>query len=381
MDSEELKHWRDMPCILEVDLEYPEELYNLHNDYPLAPENIKLKGSTISKLIPNLYNKQNYILHYTNLKLYESLGIKIGTIHRGISFKESEWLKTYIDLNTSLRTKATNEFEKDFFKLMNNSVFGKTMENIENRVDVRLNTDKEKAMKLAAKPNYDSRTIFDENLIAMHMKRTKLVYNKPIYLGMCILDFSKTLMYDFHYNYIKPTYGDAAKLLFTDTDSLCYEIQTEDFYSDISADVESRFDTSDYPTEFSAKGFPVGKNKKVIGMFKDEVMGKQIEEFVGLRAKLYSFKMYEGKETKICKGIKKAVTKRNYKSITHEDYKDCLLTRREQLRSMNVIRSRLHEVYTEEVNKIALSDEDDKRIIQNDGISTLAHGYYKNFKV
>jgi len=236
-------------------------------------------------------------------------------------------------------------------------------------------------MKLAAKLNYDSRTIFDENLIAMQLKRTKLVYNKPIYLGMCILDFSKTLMYDFHYNYIKPTYGDAAKLLFTDTDSLCYEIQTEDFYSDISADVESRFDTSEYPTEFIAKGFPVGKDKKVIGMFKDEVMGKQIEEFVGLRAKLYSFKMYEGKETKICKGIKKAVTKRNYKSITHEDYKDCLLTRREQLRSMNVIRSRLHEVYTEEVNKIALSDEDDKRIIQNDGISTLAHGYYKNFKV
>jgi len=157
-------------------------------------------------------------------------------------------------------------------------------------------------------------------------------------------------MYDFHYNYIKPKYGGGAKLLFTDTDSLCYEIQTEDFYSDISADVESRFDTSDYPTEFSAKGFPVGKNKKVIGMFKDEVMGKQIEEFVGLRAKLYSFKMYEGKETKKCKGIKKAVIS---KSITHEDYKDCLLTRREQLRSMNVIRSRLHEVYTEEVNKIA----------------------------
>jgi len=201
---------------------------------------------------------------------------------------------------------------------MNNSVFGKTMENIENRVDVRLMTYKEKAMKLAAKPNYDSRTIFDENLIAMHMKRTKLVYNKPIYLGMCILDLSKTLVYDFHYNYIKPKYGDAAKLLFTDTDSLCYEIQTEDFYSDISADVESRFDTSEYPTEFIAKGFPVGKNKKVIGMFKDEVMGKQIEEFVGLRAKLYSFKMYEGKVTKRCKGIKKAVIS---KSITHEDYK------------------------------------------------------------
>jgi len=375
MNNEELENWRDIPCILEVDLEYPKELHNLHNDYPLAPENIKLEGSTVSKLIPNLNNKQCYILHYTNLKLYESLGLKIGTIHRGIRFEESEWLKEYIDLNTSLRTKATNDFEKDFFKLMNNSVFGKTMENIENRVDVRLVTDPKKAIALAAKPNYDSRTIFDENLIAIHMKRTKLVYNKPIYLGMCILDLSKTLMYDFHYNYIKAKYDDRAKLLFTDTDSLCYEIQTEDFYVDISTDVESRFDTSDYPVDFIAEGFPVGKNKKVIGMFKDEVGGKQIEEFVGLRAKLYSYKMFEGEETKKCKGVKKAVIQ---KSITHEDYKDCLFTRCEQLRRMNVIRSHLHEVYTEEINKIALSANDDKRVIQDDGISTLAHGHYKS---
>ena len=373
MDNEELENWRDIPCILEVDLKYPEELHDIHNDYPLAPESIKLKGSTVSKLIPNLNDKQNYILHYTNLKLYESMGLKIGKINRGIRFEESEWLKEYIDLNTSLRTKAANDFEKDFFKLMNNSVFGKTMENIENRVDVRLVTDEKKATSLAAKPNYDSRTIFDENLIAIHMKRTKLLYNKPIYLGMCILDISKTHMYDFHYNYIKAKYDEAAKLLFTDTDSLCYEIKTEDFYSDISADVESKFDTSEYPAEFGAIGFPVGKNKKVIGMFKDEAAGKQIEEFVGLRAKLYSYRLYEGEETKKCKGVKKAVIK---KSITHEDYKDCLFTRREQLRSMNVIRSRLHEVYTEEINKIALSADDDKRVIQEDGISTLAYGHY-----
>jgi len=379
MNNKELENWRDIPCILEVDLEYPKELYDLHNDYPVAPENLKLEGLMVSKLIPNVNSKQKYILHYTNLKLYESLGLKLGTIHRGIRFEESEWLKKYIDLNTSLRTKATNDFEKDFFKLMNNSVFGKTMENIENRVDIKLVTDEKKAITLAAKPNYNSRTIFDENLIAMHMKRTKLVYNKPIYLGMCILDLSKTLMYDFHYNYIKAKYGDRAKLLFTDTDSLCYEIETEDFYADIAADVESRFDTSEYPTDHPAVaggGFLVGKNKKVIGVFKDEAAGKQIEEFVGLRAKLYSYKMFEGNETKKCKGIKKAVIK---KSITHEDYKDCLFTRRKQLRSMNVIRSRLHNVYSEEVNKIALSANDDKRIIQDDGISTLAYGHYKSY--
>jgi len=160
------------------------------------------------------------------------------------------------------------------------------MENIENRVDVRLVSDVKEALKLAAKPNYDSRTIFDENLIAVHMKKTKLVYNKPIYLGMCILDLSKTLMYEFHYNYIKKKYGDSAMLLFTDTDSLAYEIKTDDFYNDIKDDVEKLFDTSEYP-ENHPSGIKTGVNKKVIGMFKDEVKSKQIEEFVGLRAKLY----------------------------------------------------------------------------------------------
>jgi len=374
MDNNELDKWRDIPCILEIDLEYPEELHDLHNVYPLAPESIKLEKSSVLKLMPNLNNKQNYVLHYTNLKLYESLGLKINKIHRGIKFEESAWLKKYIDLNTCLRTKATNDFEKDFFKLMNNSVFGKTMENIENREDVRLVTDEKQALKLAAKPNYDSRTIFDENLIAIHMKRTKIVYNKPIYLGMCILDLSKTLMYDFHYNYIKTKYGDSAELLFTDTDSLCYEIKTKDFYVDISDDIESRFDTSEYPKDHPS-GIKSDINKKVIGMFKDEAAGRQNEVFVGLRAKLYSYKMFEdGEDHKKCKGVKKNVVK---KSITHEDYKDCLFTRREQLINMNVIRSHLHEMYTEEVNKIALSADDDKRIIMKDNISTLAYGHYK----
>ena len=177
--------------------------HNLHNDYPLAPESIKLEGSMMSKLISNLNHKQNSVAHYANLKLYESFWLKVSKIHRGIRFEESTWLKNYIDLNTSLRTKAINNFEKDIFKLMNNSVFGKTMENIENRVDVRLATNEKEAMSLAAKANYGTRTIFNENLIAVHMKRTKLVYKKPIYLGMCILDISKTLMYDFLYNYIK----------------------------------------------------------------------------------------------------------------------------------------------------------------------------------
>ena len=259
------------------------------------------------------------------------MGLKITKIHRGIKFEESAWLKPYIDLNTELRTKAKNDFEKDFFKLMNNSVFGKTMENIRNRVDIRLVTNEDQARKLISKPNYQHRTIFCENLTAIHISKTIIFFNKPVYLGMCILDLSKTLMYDFHYNYIKQKYEENAELLFTDTDSLMYGITTEDFYKNISPDVDEKFDTSNFEKDhgvslrngtFRKSGIPTGVNKKVIGMMKDEAGGKQITEFVGLRSKLYSFKIDE-KEEKKCKGVKKSEVKR---SINFKDYKDCLFT-------------------------------------------------------
>ena len=225
------------------------------------------------------------------------MGIKLTKIHRGIKFKESQWLEKYITLNTKLRTAATNEFEKDFFKLMNNSVFGKTMENIRNRVDIELVNDKKQAEKLSVKPNFNHCNIFSEDLVAIHMKETRLFFNKPVYLGMCILDLSKTLMYDFHHNCIKQKYEDKAKLLFTDTDSLMYEIQTEDFYKDVSVDVKHRFDTSNYCTNHPS-GILSKLNKRVIGMFKNEVGGDFIDEFVGLRAKLYSYKIIENEKCK-----------------------------------------------------------------------------------
>ena len=364
--------WEKTPCILEVDLEYPENLHDLHNDYPFCPERVECKNG-VEKLIPNLRNKTKYVIHYKNLIQCLKAGLKLKKIHRGIKFIESEWMKPYIEMNTNLRTKAKNNFEKDFFKLMNNSVFGKTMENIRNRVNVKLVNTEERLKKLSAKPNYKSCKIFNENLISVHMKKTSLTMNKPVYLGMCILDLSKTIMYDFHYNYIKPKYGAKAKLLFTDTDSFMYEIETEDFYKDISKDVKNRFDTSDYP-ENHPSGIPTGINKKVLGMFKDEAAGKRIKEFVGLRAKLYSFIMEDGKENKRCKGVKKQVVE---SSITHEDYKTCLRTGKEQLRKQNILRSYEHEVFTEEVNKIALSSIDDKRYILDDGIHTLAWGHHK----
>ena len=369
MNKEEMKDWKNQPCILEVYLEYPEHLHDLHNDYPLAPERITV--NKVEKLIPNLNNKTKYVIHHETLKLYLSLGLKLTKIHRGITFDESAWLKPYIDLNTDLRAKATNDFEKDFFKLMNNSVFGKTMENIRNRVDIRLVTRESQAKKLTCKPNYQHHTIFSKNLAAVHMKKVSLKFNKPVYLGMSILDLSKTLMYDFHYNYIKPKYGERAKLLFTDTDSLAYEIETEDFYRDISIDVKEKFDTSNYPKNHPS-GILTGVNKKVIGMFKDEAAGKQIAEFVGLRAKLYSYRVEESYEEKKCKGVKKAVIK---KTISFNDYKNCLFDNKPAMRKMNVIRSHLHTIFTETVNKIALSPFDDKRLIRKDNIHTFAHGH------
>jgi hypothetical protein len=197
-----------------------------------------------------------------------------------------------------MRTAAKNDFEKNFFKLMNNSVFGKTMENLRKRVDVRLVNKESALLKLSASPMFVSQKIFNENLVAVKKIKESLTLNKPAYVSMCILELSKTLMYDFHYNYIKKKYGDQARLLFTDTDSLMYEIKAEDVYEDFRADREM-FDSSDYDKE-SKFYFP--ENKKVIGKMKDEAAGVPIVEFVGLRSKMYSYMKDNEKGGKTAKG-------------------------------------------------------------------------------
>ncbi|XP_073230928.1 uncharacterized protein [Porites lutea] len=281
--------------IFEVDLEYPPCLWETHNDYPLAPEKMIVNG--VEKLISHFKPRENYVVHYRTLRQCLELGMRLTAVHRGISFYQSPWMEPYIKKNTELRKTAANNFEKDFFKLMNNSVFGKTIENIRKRQNIHLIDNRKKAVKLSSRPNFDRATIFDKNLIAVHMKRTEVYFNKPVYVGQAILDLSKTLMFNFHYTYIKEKYGNNAELLFTDTDSLMFQIKTKDFYKDISPDILTKFDTSDYPPNHES-GIPTGVNKKVIGMFKDEVAGKQITHFVGLRPKLYSFKIEEENEVK-----------------------------------------------------------------------------------
>ena len=358
--------------IFEVDLDYPESLWDSHNDYPLAPE--KVKVNKIEKLICSFKPKRHYILHYKNLKQYLQEGMILKKVHRGIKFYQSPWMEPYIRKNTDLRKLANNAFEKDFFKLMNNSVFGKTIENIRKRQNVILVDNRKKAVKLSSKPNFERATIFDENLVAVHMKKTEVYFNKPIYVGQAILDLSKTLMFDFHYNYIKNKYDNKAELLFTVTDSLMYLIQTDDFYYDINKDVKRKFDTSDYP-ENHPSGIKTGVNIKVIGKFKDKAAGKQITHFVGLRPKLYIFRVEEKGETRKAKGVKKNVIK---KSLSFEDYKKCLFTEDELMKKMNIIRTQNHEIFSMTVNKVALSANDDKRRICENKINTLALRPVKN---
>ena len=200
-------------------------------------------------------------------------------------------------MNTKLRADAKNDFGKDFFKLMNNADFGKTMENVRKYRDNKLVTTDKVRNQFASEPNCRSTKYFPDNLMATEMKKTRVKMNKPIYIGMSILDISKTLLYEFWYDYIKPKYQDKAKLCYMDSDSFIIHIKTEDFYKDIADDVAKWFDTSNY-NEIDKRLLPIGKNKKVIGLFKDELEGKIFIEFVGLRAKIYPYLMVERKKVK-----------------------------------------------------------------------------------
>ena len=350
--------------VLEVDVKYPKELHDHHNDLPFMCEKIRVNG--VEKLVPNLHDKKKYVIHVKALKQALDHGLVLEKIHRVIQFKQSAWMKEYIDFNTRLKMVAKNDFEKDFYKLMNNSVFGKTMENIRHHRDIKLVNNKEDYLKQVMKPNFKGGTLMGADLMSCEMGKVKVKMNKPVYLGQAILDLSKTIMYEFHYNYIKRKYNENnLKLLYMDTDSLVYDIKTETFYKDIAEDVETRFDTSGYEPDRPM----IGKNKKVIGLMKDELGGKIMKLFISLRPKMYSYRVEES-EPKKCKGIKKCVVK---KTISFEDYKRCLLEGRNIHRSQLMFTSKKHKIRTLEVNKLALSREDDKRVSIH-GIASLAMG-------
>lgn len=381
----------DVGYALEVDLEYPIELHDLHNDYPLAVEkmaisnemkseySIKLSDDLLAgkgfipKLVPNLYNKYKYKCHIRNLKQYLQLGLKLLKVHRVLQFNQSAWLKPYIDFNTEQRQRAKNDFEKDFFKLQNNSYFGKTMENVRDRIDFQLVTTPEKHDKLTAQPRYKRSVIFNENLIGVERTKSTVLLNKPIIIGACILEISKTVMYDFHYNVMLPKYGDKLKVLMSDTDSLIYEIQTHDLYADMKS-FKQHLDLSDYD-----KTNPLYDvtNKKVVGKFKDETNGVAIKEFIGLQSKMYSYITEDNETTKKAKGVNKSTVK---KCLSIDDYRTTLFEATTMQVTQRVIRHKKHEVYSQVMSKRGLSSYDDKSYYL-DNMNARRYGHYKNVSV
>ena len=346
--------------ILEVDLEYPEYLHDDHNDLPFCPVHEAPSGGKQRKLLTTLTNKEKYVVHYRYLKHAVKNGLKITKLHKVLEFDQSNWLQIYIRKNTNLRANAKNEFKKNFYKLMNNSVYSKTMENVRKRIDVKLKNKWDGRYgieSLVSKPNFKSCTIFSDNLVAVESSLTEIKINKPIYIGLCVLDISKCLMYDFHYQYMKKKFAKNCKLLYTDTDSLIYEITCDDIYESMKQDIHL-FDTSDY-SEDNIYGIPL-VNKKIVGLMKDECNGKIVTEFAGLRSKMYAIRVYGMDFIKKIRGIKMCVVKN---TIDFEHYKDCLFNGTLELREQTTLTSKFHKIYTEKQTKLALSPYDDKRYL------------------
>lgn len=362
--------------VLEVDMLYPYYLHDEHMDLPFLVES-KIPPSTkskIPKLIPNLSNKENYIIHYRNLKQAVANGLILTRIHRILKFRQSKWLKKYIDLNTEMRNKATDKCEKDHYKRMVNSVYGKTMENVDVRRDIKLKThwrckgSSSGANVLMAKPNFKSCSIFAENFVAIHMGRTKVCYNKPMYIGFAVLELSKVRMYDFYYGLLKKKLRDKVSLLYMDTDSFILKVKQLNFYNFMKDNIE-HFDTSNYKPS-NVMNLPITESK--LGNFKDEFANDYISVFLGTGAKAYYVKSVDN-EAKKAKGVKSYVIDDH---LDKNDYEKVVDNVDDQIyRTMNGFRSKLHDVYTEMKNKVALSYQDEKRFIIPNTTKTLPWGH------
>jgi len=389
------------------------------------------------KLCATLHDKKSYVVHWKALQLYMEHGLVVTKVHRIVSYIEKDWMREYIEMNEGERKKpGASDFEKDFFKLANNSVFGKQMENVRKRFKpIRWCTSEEALLNESKKPSYlgDNMRLSDSLIAVMHMK-TEVTLNKPIQVGQAILDISKWLMFNFHYKVMLPKYGvKNLKLLMTDTDSLVYEISSNDPQYDMYKDLESiksEFDFSDYPKEHPLH---CTSNKKIAGKFKDD-KGTIIKEFCGIRAKMYSLliansndiddeseskmlvegyeedkvlkkgfkrdsegrlvktkeylqhnqegvsftkvqKDVQAYETFTAKGIKTGVAEGE---LRHQDFKNCLLHSIGAPRVfIPTLRSINHQLYMFDSNKKTLDALDDKRHTLDDGCESLAHGHYR----
>ena len=332
------------------------------------------KGS--EKLVPHLLERKKYVLHYRALKCYQALGLVVTKVHRALRFRQIAFLRSFMELNIQKRREAAVIGDKarvGTTKLAMNAIFGKTMENVRTHVNIELLTSNRFAKKRFAKPNFKGSKRFHNELIGVELTRPNVVLNKPIVIGLTVLDDSKKHMYESFYD-VWLKHFPKTKLLFTDTDSFCVAVEHPDVYAEM-ATFKDWFDFSGYPLDHPLYD---ETNRKVIGKFKDELHGTCMTKFVGLRPKLYSFEYIDasgtikGKNT--AKGVKMCVKD---STLHFADYERCLREMCVKQVSMNTIRSDHHNLFTYNVNKIGLSAYDDKRYICEDGVSTLAHGHWR----
>ena len=394
----------DKGYLLEVDVVYPKELHSVHRDLPFLPEKrskrrkeyeckvsnevkkahrkvyktFNITHEPENKLIATVQDKNKYVINISTLKQALKHGLKLEKVYRAIEFNQSDWLKPYIDKNTGLRKKAKNEFEKDFFKLMNNCVFGKMIENVRKRREIELIVTEERRKKLVSEPNFASCTTFSDHLVAIEMRRTNVLMDKPIMVGQAILDKSKELMCIFWYEYLKPKYKDKINSLYMDSDSFVIEVETDDFFKDTKDDLKEWFDTSNYhkdmvlPNEYRENA---SVNKKVIGKMKNELGEGHMSKFIAISPKVYAYKQIQVDgtviEDKKARGTSKTVTK---KTLSFDHYKNCLFNNEVVKCTQYRIKSTPRSVDTVQINKIALKNNDDKRLRSFNGITTYPYG-------
>ena len=384
----------DVGFILDCDLQYGSELHKKHSSFPLLPEKKEFQFSDLSpvsqsylktingekeakrykseKLVTDVTDKKNYVLHYRNLKTYLKAGVKLKKINRAIKFTQKKFLKSYIEKCTAKRANAKTEFEKMLFKLFMNSVYGKFLQNNRKHSEVCICRKYSHFAKQCHSPLYTGHRILDENVTAVFRKKEKVLLDRLYPVGFSILELSKNHMYETWYEFMLPNLGEEnVNIVLTDTDSLLIHakgMSRNQFFDCI----DECMDYSNYPPDHPRFS---NANKARPGYFKDENKGNYLTEVIGLKSKCYITKVIDkNSKTKskkvVCKGIQKATREK----LTLKHFRKIVSRVGIKYAETHAIRSKKHQLYTQKLKKVALTSFDDKRLIQSCGLHTLPYG-------
>jgi len=374
---------------IECDLHYPPHLHDLHNAYPLAPEHVKIEESMLSdtlrfmlnetntkhtsstKLVTNLHDKTHYVMHYCCLQFYLTHGLELIKVHRVIAFNQSRYMLPFIKLCNDGRKNAQSDFEASLYKLIANAFYGKTVDNVPKRSNIRLIADSTKFVRAISKATYKRSAVMNDQLALVENMHAKIKMCKPIAVGCTILEIAKFIMYQFYYDCLLPTFGERLRLCFTDTDSFICHIQSEDLIGKLDNIAVQWLDTSNFELDHPLYS---NANFRALWKFKSDTASVPPLEFCGLHSKMYSLStLGSTKDYHKAKGVPKTFVKQNVK---HEQYLDVLRYWTKTSCIYLAFRSRNHRVVTRRHEKVCLSCIDDKHHLLPDCVHTLAYGHY-----